>query len=292
MQNDLRSAPSFEKFKAMNSGQLFNQIKRKQSFLCIGLDTEMAKLPGLLKEVEFPLFEFNRQIIDSTHDLAIAYKPNMAFYECLGTAGWQQLELTVNHIREHYPDMLIIADAKRGDIGNTSKKYAETFFKLLNCDAVTVAPYMGSDSVLPFLEYPGKWVILLALTSNQGGDDFQFLNTGNHERLFETVLRKSAQWGNSGNMMYVVGATRASMLVKVREIIPDHFLLIPGVGAQGGDLAEVAEYGLNSRCGLIVNSSRAIIYADSTERFAQVAREKALEMQRQMSTILTDRGIV
>ena len=292
MQNDLRSAPSFEKLKAMNSGQLFNQIKRKQSFLCIGLDTEMAKLPGLLKEVEFPLFEFNRQIIDSTHDLAIAYKPNMAFYECLGTAGWQQLELTVNHIREHYPDMLIIADAKRGDIGNTSKKYAETFFKLLNCDAVTVAPYMGSDSVLPFLEYPGKWVILLALTSNQGGDDFQFLNTGNHERLFETVLRKSAQWGNSGNMMYVVGATRASMLVKVREIIPDHFLLIPGVGAQGGDLAEVAEYGLNSRCGLIVNSSRAIIYADSTERFAQVAREKALEMQRQMSTILTDRGIV
>jgi len=292
MQNDLRSAPSFEKLKAMNSGQLFNQIKLKQSFLCIGLDTEMAKLPGLLKEVEFPLFEFNRQIIDSTHDLAIAYKPNMAFYECLGTVGWQQLELTVNHIREHYPDMLIIADAKRGDIGNTSKKYAETFFKLLNCDAVTVAPYMGSDSVLPFLEYPGKWVILLALTSNQGGDDFQFLNTGNHERLFETVLRKSAQWGNSGNMMYVVGATRASMLVKVREIIPDHFLLIPGVGAQDGDLAEVAEYGLNSRCGLIVNSSRAIIYADSTERFAQVAREKALEMQRQMSTILTDRGIV
>jgi orotidine-5'-phosphate decarboxylase len=276
----------------MNSEQLFDQIRLKQSFLCIGLDTEMAKLPGYLNNVEFPLYEFNRQIIDSTHDLVIAYKPNVAFYECLGTTGWHQLELTVNYIREHYPDLLIIADAKRGDIGNTSKKYAETFFKYLNCDAVTVAPYMGSDSVLPFLEYPGKWVIILALTSNKGADDFQFLNSGNHERLFEAVIRKSAQWGNAGNMMYVVGATRASMLVKVREIIPNHFLLIPGVGAQGGDLAEVARYGFNSQCGLIVNSSRAIIYADSTERFAQVAREKALETQHLMKNILVNKGLL
>jgi orotidine-5'-phosphate decarboxylase len=276
----------------MNSEQLFKQIKQKKSFLCVGLDTEIARLPFHLGEVEYPLFEFNRQIINTTHDLAIAYKPNVAFYECLGTSGWRQLELTVNYIRELYPDIFIIADAKRGDIGNTSKKYAETFFKHLGCDAVTVAPYMGSDSVLPFLEYPDKWVILLALTSNKGADDFQFLRTGNHERLFESVLRKSASWGNSGNMMYVVGATRASMLVKVREIVPDHFLLIPGVGTQGGSLEEVAEYGMNSQCGLIVNSSRAIIYADSSEQFAGVAREKALEVQGQMCSILQDRGIV
>jgi len=289
MLNDLRSAPSSEKLNTMNSEQIFNQIKLKQTFLCIGLDTEMAKLPEHLRNEKSPLFEFNRQIIDTTHDLVIAYKPNVAFYECLGTSGWQQLELTINHIRDHYPEILIIADAKRGDIGNTSKKYAETFFHHLRCDAVTVAPYMGSDSVLPFLVYPDKWAILLALTSNHGADDFQFLGTGRHERLFETVLRKSALWGNSDNMMYVVGATRASMLVKVREIIPDHFLLIPGVGAQSGDLADVAEYGLNNQCGLIVNSSRAILYADSTERFAQVAREKALETQQQMKDILSKR---
>ena len=275
----------------MNSAQLFHQIRQKQSFLCIGLDTEMNKLPGHLKDVELPLFEFNRQIIDATHDLAIAFKPNVAFYECLGPSGWQQLELTINHIRNNYPGILIIADAKRGDIGNTSKKYAETFFHYLRCDAITVAPYMGSDSVLPFLEYADKWVILLALTSNQGADDFQFLGTGNHERLFETVLRKSLHWGNAGNMMYVVGATRASMLVKVREIVPDHFLLIPGVGAQGGDLAEVAEYGLNGQCGLIVNSSRAIIYADSTKRFAEGAREKAREIQGHMKEILKNKGL-
>jgi len=275
----------------MNSEHLFDQIKLKQSFLCIGLDTEMIKLPGHLRDMNLPLFEFNRQIIDATHDLAIAYKPNLAFYECLGETGWHQLELTVNHIRERYPHIFIIADAKRGDIGNTSKKYAETFFQQLNFDAVTVAPYMGSDSVLPFLEYPGRWVIILAVTSNKGADDFQFLSSGNHERLFETILRKSAQWGNPGNIMYVVGATRASLLVKVRDIVPDHFLLIPGIGAQGGDLAEVAEYGMNSKCGLIVNSSRAIIYADSTERFALVAREKALETQLQMKNILRNKGL-
>jgi orotidine-5'-phosphate decarboxylase len=185
--------------------------------------------------------------------------------------------------------VLIIADAKRGDIGNTSKKYAEAFFQNLSCDAVTVAPYMGADSVIPFLQYPGKWVILLALTSNQGGDDFQLLNSASNERLFETVLRKSAQWGNRDNMMYVIGATRSSMLVKVREIIPDHFLLIPGVGAQGGNLAEVAEYGMNDKCGLIVNSSRAIIYADDSEKFAQAAREKAMEVQNEMKELLRKR---
>lgn len=273
----------------MNAEQLFGQIKRKQSFLCIGLDTERTKLPKHLVNAEYPMFEFNRRIIDATHDLVIAYKPNIAFYECLGTSGWNQLELTIRHIRENYPEILIIADAKRGDIGNTSKKYAETFFKYLNCDAVTVAPYMGSDSVLPFLEYPEKWVIILALTSNPGADDFQFLNTGNHERLFESVLHKSSQWGNADNTMYVVGATRASVLVKVREIVPDHFLLIPGVGAQGGDLSDVVEYGMNSRCGLIVNSSRAIIYADSSDRFAEVAREKAIELQMQMMEMLGSR---
>jgi orotidine-5'-phosphate decarboxylase len=270
----------------MTREQLFEQIKKKQSFLCLGLDTEMSKLPDNVLEEEFPLFAFNKAILDATHDLIIACKPNVAFYECLGSDGWKQFELTVNYLKYKYPDILIIADAKRGDIGNTSKKYAETFFKQLPCDAVTVAPYMGSDSVLPFLEYPDKWVVLLALTSNQGADDFQTAMMDNGERLFETVLRKSSLWGNAGNMMYVVGATRASMLKKVRELVPDHFLLIPGVGAQGGDLSEVAKYGLNSHCGLIVNSSRAIIYADSSARFALVAREKALEVQLEMKEIL------
>ena len=270
----------------MNSKQLFGQIKKKQSFLCIGLDTETDKLPHHLKGNDLPLFEFNRRIIDNTHDLAIAYKPNIAFYECLGSSGWNQLELTVKHIHENYPEILVIADAKRGDIGNTSKKYAETYFSRLDCDAVTVAPYMGYDSISPFLGYPEKWVIMLALTSNHGADDFQMLRTGEQERLFETVLRKSAQWGNYDNMMYVVGATRASMLIKVREIVPDHFLLIPGVGAQGGDLAEVAKYGMNKNCGLIVNSSRAIIYADDSDQFASAAREKAMEVREQMKELL------
>jgi orotidine-5'-phosphate decarboxylase len=275
----------------MTREELFGQIVKKQSFLCLGLDTEMTRLPEHLLKEDYPLFEFNRQIIDATHHQVIACKPNVAFYECQGTLGWKQFEMTVAYIHQYYPDILIIADAKRGDIGNTSKKYAETYFKQLPCDAVTVAPYMGSDSVLPFLEYPGKWVVLLALTSNQGADDFQMTVMDNGERLFETVLRKSSEWGNTGNMMYVVGATRASMLVKVREIVPDHFLLIPGVGAQGGDLSEVAKFGLNSQCGLIVNSSRAIIYADSTARFAEVAREKAGEVQSEMAGILRRRGM-
>jgi len=273
----------------MDAAQLYEQIKKKKSFLCVGLDADSSKIPVHLKQHEFALFEFNRRIIDATFDLAIAYKPNIAFYECLGTAGWHQLELTIRHIREHYPDIMIIADAKRGDIGNTSKKYADTFFSHLQCDAVTVAPYMGSDSVQPFLEFPGKWTIVLALTSNQGADDFQMQGAGHQERLFETVLRTSSRWGTPDNMMFVVGATRASMLVKVREIVPDHFLLIPGVGAQGGDLAEVANYGMNKQCGLIVNSSRAILYADGTERFAEAAREVARETQGQMREILEKR---
>jgi len=270
----------------MNSEELYSEIKSKGSFLCIGLDTEMDRIPEHLKDHEFPLFEFNRSIIDATHDLAVAYKPNIAFYECQGAGGWLQLEKTIEYIRVNYPRIFIIADAKRGDIGNTSRKYAETFFGRLNCDAVTVAPYMGSDSVQPFLGYEGKWVILLALTSNKGADDFQYLRTGGHEHLFESVLVRSKDWGNAENMMYVVGATRASMLVKVREVVPHHFLLIPGVGAQGGELADVVKYGMNEKCGLLVNSSRAIIYADSSDRFADVARDKAKEIQGEMKRLI------
>jgi orotidine-5'-phosphate decarboxylase len=257
----------------MNLQAIVEQIKTKRSFLCIGLDTDVAKLPPHLAGKKNSIFEFNRQIVDATHAFAIAYKPHLAFYECLGAEGWNQLEMTMQYIRDRYPQLFLIADAKRGDIGNTSRKYAETFFKNLDFDAVTVAPYMGSDSVIPFLEYPGKWVILLALTSNPGAEDFQFLPGPSHQPLFE-------------NLMFVVGATKASLLAKIREIIPDHFLLIPGVGAQGGDLAEVARYGLNKNCGLIVNSSRAIIYADSTERFDEVAAEKAKEVQVEMEKLL------
>lgn len=275
----------------MNRDQLYEQIRRKESFLCLGLDTELPKIPEHLQREEFPFFAFNREILDATHDLMVACKPNVAFYESLGTPGWTQFEMTVSYIREQYPDIFIIADAKRGDIGNTARKYAETFFNQTDCDAVTVAPYMGQDSVTPFLGYPGKWAVLLALTSNPGADDFQMLPAGNNERLFETVLRKSSTWGTVDNTMYVVGATRASLLVNVRAIVPDHFLLIPGVGAQGGDLKEVAEYGMNASCGLLVNSSRAIIYADSTRRFAEVAREKAGEMQREMRGLLRDEVI-
>lgn len=275
----------------MTRDQIFEQIRKKQTFLCLGLDTEMNRLPEHLLHDDFPVYEFNRQIIEATHHLVIAYKPNVAFYECLGSAGWIQLEMTVAYIRKNYPDILIIADAKRGDIGNTSARYAEAFFRQLPCDAITVAPYMGSDSVLPFLQYPGKWVILLALTSNRGADDFQMLGTGNGDKLFETVLRKSAQWGTADNLMYVAGATRAPMLAGIRKIIPDHFLLIPGIGAQGGNLREVAEYGINSRCGLIVNSSRAILYADSTRGFAEAARLKAAEVQEEMKGILKGKGI-
>ncbi len=276
----------------MTLQEIVQQISIKKSLLCVGLDPDLNKIPDHLAGKRNCIFAFNRQIIDATQEFAVAFKPNIAFYECLGPEGWKQLELTVRYIRDHYPKLFLIADAKRGDIGNTSKKYAETFFKRYDFDAITVAPYMGSDSVGPFLEYPGKWVIVLALTSNPGAGDFQFLSTAPQEKLFEAVIKKSLAWGNPENIMYVVGATKASLLVNIREIIPDHFLLIPGVGAQGGDLAEVARYGLNKNAGLIVNSSRAIIHADSTAKFASVAAAKASEVQLQMEKLLSEPGFL
>jgi orotidine-5'-phosphate decarboxylase len=272
----------------MTADQLFQQIRKKESFLCVGLDTDITKIPKVLLNSEYPLFEFNKQIVDATADYTVAYKPNLAFYEVLGAAGWISLEMTVNYIRESYPEIFIIADAKRGDIGNTSQMYAQAFFEKLNFDAITVSPYMGSDSVVPFLGYPGKWVIVLVLTSNAGSEDFQQTQNGaSGDLLYENVLQKSQAWGNEHNMMYVVGATKAEMLSGIRELVPNHFLLVPGVGAQGGSLADVAKYGLNDKCGLLVNSSRAIIYADGTNDFAKVARKKALEVQQEMSTLLT-----
>jgi len=271
----------------MNSSQLFKQIQEKQSYLCVGLDTDYDKIPKVLLETDYPIFEFNKRIIKATADLAVAYKPNMAFYESYGAAGQMSLEMTVNYIRSHYPEMFIIADAKRGDIGNTSKMYASAFFRNFDFDAVTVAPYMGIDSVKPFLDYHDKWVILLALTSNEGAEDFQMQKlAGSDEYLFERVLNTSKNWGNTDNMMYVIGATKADWLKKVRKIIPAHFLLIPGVGAQGGSLKEVSEAGLNSQCGLLVNSSRNIIYADITNRFDEAARDAAHEIQKEMSLYL------
>lgn len=271
----------------MNSQQLFENIRAKESFLCIGLDTDITKIPRIVLDAEYPLFEFNKQIIDATADYTVAYKPNIAFYESLGAAGWINLELTANYIRERHPDIFLIADAKRGDIGNTSKLYAKAFFEKNDFHAVTVSPYMGKDSVSPFLSYQNRWVILLALTSNEGAFDFQLMQEkDSNMRLFEKVILTSQEWGNSSNLMYVVGATKAEMLSDIRKLIPDHFLLIPGVGAQGGSLAEVAKYGLNKQCGLIVNSSRAIIYADCTDKFAQVAREKAAEVQKEMKELL------
>jgi len=276
----------------MTREQLFENIRRKQSFLCVGLDTDLKKVPQFLveraaKEEGFdPIFEFNKAIIDATAPYCIAYKPNLAFYEAHGVKGWIAFERTVKYLREQYPDQFIIADAKRGDIGNTSKLYARTFFEEMDVDAVTVAPYMGEDSVTPFLGYEGKWVILLALTSNKGSHDFQLTQDAEGERLFEKVLTRSQQWADAGQMMYVVGATQGSSFADIRRLAPDHFLLVPGIGAQGGSLEEVCKYGWNDHCGLIVNSSRAIIYADSTERFAEVAGDKAREVQQQMAAIL------
>ena len=267
----------------MNKKELFENIKRKKSFLCIGLDTDIRKIPGHLLKEEDPVFAFNKAIIDATADLCIAYKPNLAFYESLGVKGWIAFEKTVTYIRKNYPDQFIIADAKRGDIGNTSEMYARSFFDELNIDAVTVAPYMGEDSVKPFLLYPEKWVILLALTSNKGSHDFQLAEDANGERLFGKVLRKSRQWANDEQMMYVVGATQGKMFADIRKIVPDHFLLVPGVGAQGGSLEEVCRYGMNGACGLIVNSSRAIIYAGKTDNFAEAARKAAREIQQEMA---------
>jgi len=272
----------------MTKQELFENIQRKKSFLCVGLDTDVNKIPEhLFDESDDPIFAFNKAIIDATADLCVAYKPNLAFYESLGLEGWEILERTVEYIRANYPDQFIIADAKRGDIGNTSAMYARTFFGNLEFDSVTVAPYMGEDSVTPFLTYEGKWVTLLALTSNKGAFDFQFMKdaeTG--ERLFEKVLRTSLGWGTDENMMYVVGATKAEMLTNIRAIVPEHFLLVPGVGAQGGSLAEVAKYGLNSTCGLLVNSSRQIIYASEEADYAKEARLEAEKVQLEMEQIL------
>ncbi|MCD8080985.1 MAG: orotidine-5'-phosphate decarboxylase [Bacteroides sp.] len=266
----------------MNKQQLIENIKRKRSFLCVGLDTDIKKIPVHLLTEEDPIFAFNKAIIDATADLCIAYKPNLAFYESLGVKGWIAFEKTVKYLREVYPDQFIIADAKRGDIGNTSEMYARSFFDELDIDSVTVAPYMGEDSVKPFLIYPDKWVILLALTSNKGSQDFQLTADANGERLFEKVLRKSQEWADDQQMMYVVGATQGQAFEEIRRIVPDHFLLVPGVGAQGGSLAEVCKYGMNRSCGLIVNSSRAILYADNSERFAEAAREEAAKVQQEM----------
>ena len=273
----------------MNATQLFGQIKQKRSFLCIGLDTDIQKIPGHLKDTSDPLFAFNKEIIDHTHDLAVAYKPNLAFYESLGADGWVSLDKTVKYIRNKYPNLFIIADAKRGDIGNTSNLYARAFFDHFDFDAVTVAPYMGEDSVKPFMTYLDKWVILLALTSNKGAFDFQFIkNEETGDQLFESVLKISQKWGTTDNLMYVVGATKAEKLEEVRKIIPDYFLLVPGVGAQGGSLKEVAKYGMNDQCGLLVNSSRAIIYAGDGEDFAEKAREQAEAVQVEMEELLLE----
>ena len=275
----------------MNKTQLFEQIKKKQSFLCVGLDSDIKKIPSFLLDTSDPLFYFNQKIIDATAPYAVAFKPNLAFYESNGLEGLNSLEKTVHYIREKYPDIFLIADAKRGDIGNTSALYARTFFETYNFDAVTIAPYMGEDSVTPFLGYPDKWVVLLALTSNKGAFDFQFMADQKGEKLFEKVLRTSQQWADSEKMMYVVGATKAEELEGIRKIVPDHFLLVPGVGAQGGSLSEVAKYGMNDQCGLLVNSSRAILYASTAPDFAKKSAEVALETQIEMKNLLREKGL-
>lgn len=270
----------------MNRQQLIQQIFAKKSFLCVGLDTDLKKIPSHLLQEEDPLFAFNQQIIDATAPYCVAYKPNLAFYEAFGLKGMVAFEKTIQYLKAHYPNHFIIADAKRGDIGNTSAMYARTFFEEYDVDALTVAPYMGKDSVTPFLGYEGKWVVLLALTSNKGSHDFQLTTDAQGERLFEKVLKKSQEWGNTENMMYVVGATQGKMFADIRRLAPNHFLLVPGVGAQGGSLQEVCKYGMTSECGLLVNSSRGIIYASSGEDFAEVAAQKAKELQEEMAVEL------
>ena len=270
----------------MNRQQLINEIFMKKSFLCVGLDTDINKIPEHLKKEEDPIFTFNKAIIDATAPYCVAYKPNLAFYECYGLKGMIAFEKTIKYLKENHPNHFIIADAKRGDIGNTSKMYAQTFFEEYNLDSVTVAPYMGEDSVKPFLEYDGKWVILLALTSNKGSHDFQLTEDKQGERLFEKVLKKSQEWGTTENLMYVVGATQGKMFEDIRRIAPNHFLLVPGVGAQGGSLQEVCKYGMTKDCGLLVNSSRGIIYASKDEDFAEIAAQKAKELQLEMASEL------
>ena len=275
----------------MTSQELFGQIGAKRSFLCVGLDTDLKKVPPHLLGDEDPLFAFNRAIIDATAPFCVAYKPNLAFYEAAGLKGWGALVKTVRYLRENYPEQFIIADAKRGDIGNTSQMYARVFFQEMDFDAVTLSPYMGSDTAEPFYAYAGKWAVLLALTSNASAQDFETLRLENGERLYERVLKSSMHWGTEDNTMYVVGATRAEELERVRAIVPDHFLLVPGVGAQGGSLEEVAKFGMNSRCGLLVNSSRGIIYASSGRDFAEAAATAARESQGQMAALLAGRGM-
>ena len=276
----------------MDNDILFSNIRRKKSFLCIGLDSSIEKIPKHLLTFDHPVFEFNKQIVDATASYAVAYKPNLAFYECRGTAGWNDLLLTADYIRTKYPDQFLIADAKRGDIGNTSEMYARAFFVTMNFDAVTIAPYMGEDSVKPFLSFEGKYSIILALTSNTGAADFQYFKSGDNKFLFTEVIRKSKDWGTKNNIMYVVGATKASMLTVIRELIPEHFLLVPGVGAQGGSLEEVARYGLNRQCGLLVNASRSVIFAGNGMDFAAKAAEECIKLQQQMEKSLADMDLL
>lgn len=276
----------------MTRQELIQQIKQKESFLCVGLDTDAKKMPQCVFDLHDPIFEFNKAIIDATAPYCVAYKPNLAFYEAYGVKGMISFENTIKYIKENHPHHLIIADAKRGDIGNTSQMYARTFFEEYDVDALTVAPYMGEDSVTPFLGYEGKWVILLALTSNNGSHDFQLTADVQGERLFEKVLKKSQEWGTTDNMMYVVGATQGQMFEDIRKVAPDHFLLVPGVGAQGGSLEEVCRYGMTKDCGLLVNSSRGIIYASSDDHYAEIAGNKARERQQQMAEELKKAGII
>lgn len=267
----------------MTRAELFSQIQKKSSFLCVGLDPDLSKIPSHLKSESDPIFSFCREIIESTADYAVAYKPNIAFFEALGPRGWESLQKVLELIPS---EIFSIADAKRGDIGNTSSLYAKAFFETMHFDSITVAPYMGKDSVSPFLEFEGKWVILLALTSNEGSADFQLIQDQSGRPIYQAVLEKSQTWGSSENLMYVVGATRGELIGEVRKLVPNHFLLVPGVGAQGGNLAEVAKYGMNSNCGLLVNSSRGIIYASSGKDFAQVARKEAQALQMAMKSLL------
>ncbi len=275
----------------MNRQDLIQQIREKRSFLCVGLDTDLKKIPPYLLKEEDPIFSFNKAIIDATAPYCVSYKPNLAFYEAFGVKGMMSFEKTIQYLKQHYPHHFIIADAKRGDIGNTSAMYARTFFEEYNIDSLTVAPYMGEDSVTPFLGYDGHWVILLALTSNKGSHDFQLMEDKDGDRLFEKVLKTSQQWGTKDNMMYVVGATQGRMFEDIRKLVPEHFLLVPGVGAQGGSLEEVCQYGMNKDCGLLVNSSRGIIYASNDEGFAETAAQKAQELQIQMDKELRKAGL-
>ncbi|MDA9893829.1 orotidine-5'-phosphate decarboxylase [Flavobacteriaceae bacterium] len=275
----------------MTKEQLVEQIKKKQSFLCVGLDIDLDKIPPHLKKEDDPIFSFAKAIIDSTHEYAVAYKPNLAFFESYGVKGWQAFQKIMEYLNSNFPDHFTIADAKRGDIGNTAKRYAKAFFETYDTDAVTVAPYMGKDAVEPFLTFEGKHAILLALTSNPGAADFQFTNE-NNEKLFQKVLRTSLTWDNADRLMYVVGATKAEALTSIRKLVPDSFLLVPGVGAQGGSLEEVARAGMNSQCGLLVNSSRGILYRSQTNDFDKAAAQEAGRLQKEMALYLKDKGII